>query len=66
MGDMHPINDQAMTKGSLEKVSTLGKRQNLQSCLEMVEDEKELNTLYSMIDNFAQGKEFPIERKVVN
>jgi hypothetical protein len=37
MVDRPPTNDQAMTKGSLEKVSTLGKF--LKSFLELVEDE---------------------------
>jgi hypothetical protein len=64
MGDMHPTEDQVMTKESLEKVSTLGKF--LQSFLELVEDEKELHTLCSMIDHCAQGKAVPTERKVVN
>lgn len=64
MGDMHLTNDHIMTKGSMEKISTLGKF--LKSCLEIVEDENALHTLCSMIYQCAQGKEFPTERKVVN
>jgi hypothetical protein len=64
MGDMHPAEDLVMTKGSLEKVSTLGKY--FQSFLELVEDEKELHTIFSMINHYAQGKAVPIEKKVVN
>jgi hypothetical protein len=43
MGDMHPSEDQVMTKEYLKKVSTLGKF--LQSFLELFKDEKELHTL---------------------
>jgi hypothetical protein len=64
MGDMHPTNDHIMTKGLMEKISTLGKF--LKSFLEIVEDENALHTLFSMIYQCAQGKEFPTERKVVN
>jgi len=64
MGNMPPIEDEIMTKGSLEKISNLGKF--LQSCLELVEDEKELHTLFSMINHYAQGKTIPTEKKVVN
>jgi hypothetical protein len=64
MVDRPPTDDQAMTKGSLEKVSTLGNF--LKSFLELVEDEKALHTLFSMIDHCAQGKAVPTEKKVVN
>jgi len=63
MGDTHPTNDQIMTKGSTEKISTLGKV--LKSFLYIVDDEKELHTLCSMIDHCAQEKVIPNERKVV-
>jgi hypothetical protein len=64
MEDRSPTDDQAMTKGSLEKVCTL--RKFLLSFLELVEDENELHTLCSMIYNCTQGKEDPTENKVVN
>jgi hypothetical protein len=64
MGDVHPTKDQVMTKESLGKVRTLGK--NLQSWIELVEDENEMHTLCSMIDHYGQGKEVPTEKKVVN
>jgi hypothetical protein len=38
----------------------------LKSFLEMIEDEKELHKLYSMIDHCTQGKTIPTENKVVN
>jgi hypothetical protein len=53
-----------MTKGSLDKVSTLGNV--LKSFLELVEDENALNTLCSMIDHWGQGKASSTEKKVVN
>jgi hypothetical protein len=57
MVDRPPTNDQAMIKGSLEKVSTLGIF--LKSFLELVKDENELHTLFSMIDHCTQAKETP-------
>jgi hypothetical protein len=62
--DRPPTDDQAITKGPLEKVSTLGNF--LKSCLELVEDENGLHTLCSMIDHCAQGKESPTKNKLVN
>jgi hypothetical protein len=58
------IDDQAMAKGSLEKVNTLGNF--LKRFLERVEDEKALHTLFSMIDHCTQIKAVPTENKVVN
>jgi len=63
MGYIHPTEDHIMTKGSLEKVSTLG--MFLQSFLELVKYEKTLHTLFSIISHYAQGKEVPTEKKVV-
>jgi hypothetical protein len=64
MVDRIPTDDQAMIKVSLEKVSTLGKF--LKSFLELVEDEKELHTLCSMINHCTQGKVVPTKNKVAN
>jgi hypothetical protein len=57
MIDKLPINDWAMTKGSLEKENTLGNF--LKIFLELDEDEKELHTLFSIINHCAQRKGSP-------
>ena len=64
MLDRLPSNDQAMTKGSLEKVIILGIF--FKSFLDLVEDEKELHTLCSMINHCTQGKVVPTKNKVAN
>jgi hypothetical protein len=48
---MTPSDEWATTKGLSEKVNTIGKF--LKSFLELVEDEKELHRLCSMIDHYA-------------
>jgi hypothetical protein len=64
MVDRIPTDDQDMAKVSLEKVSTLGIF--LKSFLDLVEDEKELHTLCSMINHYTQGKVVPTENNVAN
>ena len=57
MVDRPRTDDQAMTKGSLEKENTLGNF--LKIFLELDEDEKELHTLFSIINHCTQRKGSP-------